>query len=101
MTVSLRPPDELVVAPQLATLPALSAVIDAFVAMLTVTHPALLHTANPRSDRETVAFLLHMNLDVCQQLLGEYDRLTFDPLLGCCSDPDNDEPDEEDDDIPF
>ena len=100
MTVYLRPPDELIAAPHLATLPALSAVIDVFVATLHVTHPALLCTANLRTDRETVAFLLHMNLDVCQQLLGEYDRLAFEPLLGCGFDPDDDEPDEEDDD-PF
>jgi hypothetical protein len=99
MTVYLRPPDELVLLPQLATLPALSGCIDAFVAALDVTHPALLGSVNPRSDRETAALLLHMHLDVCQQLLREYDRLTFDTTRWCCA-PDDDEPEDEDD-IPF
>jgi hypothetical protein len=100
MTVYLRTPDELAAIPQLATLPALSACIDAFVVVLDVTHPALLGSVNPRSDRETAALLLHMHLDLCQQLLREYDHLTFDASHWCCPEPDDDAPEEEDD-IPF
>jgi hypothetical protein len=107
MTVHLRTSDELAEAPELATLPALSACIDAFVAVLDVSHPSLLASVDPRSARESAALLLHMHLSVCQQLLREYDHLTFDAIRWNFTDPDEhhqpeprDDP-EPDDDIPF
>jgi hypothetical protein len=101
MTVPLRTPDELQGAPALATLSALSACIDAFVAALDVTHPALLSSRGPSSERETAALLLHMHLDACQHLLHQYDQLTFDMTYWYCLDPEDEPENDPDDDIPF
>lgn len=103
MTVPLRAPDELQAAPALATLPALSACIEAFVASLDLAHPCLLSTpVDLGSDREHAARLLHMHLDACQHLLHLYDQLTFDATYWYCLDPEEDEhSNEPDDDIPF
>jgi hypothetical protein len=95
MIVHGRPADELQGAPALATLPALSACIDAFVSALDVAHPDLVGR-DPVSEREAAALLLHMHLDACQQLLRLYDHLTFDVCW--FSGSPNDDPD---DDIPF
>jgi hypothetical protein len=99
MIVSPRPPDELQGAPALATLPALSACIDAFVSALDVAHPALV-VRDPVSERESAALLLHMHLHTCQELLRLYDHLTFDVcwFSGSHHDEADDQPD---DDIPF
>jgi hypothetical protein len=107
MTVPLRTPDELQAAPALATLPALSACIEAFLAVLDVAHPSLvMSSGGPATDREAAALLLHMHLDTCQQLLHDYDRLTFDVTSWCCDEPegpdhDHEEQDSEGEDIPF
>lgn len=99
MIVSSRPPEELQGAPALATLPALSAGIDAFVSALDVAHPVLV-IRDPVSERETAALLLHMHLHTCQELLRLYDHLTFD--VCCFSESHDDEADDDpDDDIPF
>jgi len=99
MIVASRPPDELQGAPALATLPALSAGIDAFLSDLDVAYPALV-VRDPVSERETAALLLHMHLHTCQELLRLYDHLTFD--VCCFSGPHDDEADDDpDDDIPF
>jgi hypothetical protein len=96
MTLASRTLDELQGVPALATLPALSATIDAFVRALDLAHPHL-GSSDPVSERESAAMLLHMHLDACQELLRLYDHLTFDVWTFC-----NDEPDDEpDDDIPF
>jgi hypothetical protein len=95
MTVERRPTDDLRGAPALATLPALSACIDAFTSALHIVHPDLT-SRNPMSERESAAALLHMHLYACQELLRVYDHLTFD--VCSYSDPVDDEPD---DDIPF
>jgi hypothetical protein len=101
-TVPLRTPDELHAAPGLATLPALSACIEAFVAALDVAHPCLLGSSTqPCSDRETAALLLHMYLDACQHLLHQYDQLTFDMTYWYCFDPEDEKGQDRDDDIPF
>lgn len=100
-TVPRRTFDELHAAPALATLPALSACIDAFVVALDVTHPSLLTSPrSPGSERETAALLLHMHLDACQHLLLRYDQLTFELTSWQGPDPDDDESEQEDD-IPF
>jgi hypothetical protein len=102
MTVARRTADELQVAPALATLPALSACIEAFVTALDVAHPSLLLSARPPSPgRETAALLLHMHLDACQHLLHQYDRMTFDTTTWPCLEPDDEQQPEPDDDIPF
>ena len=95
MIVHCRTIDELQQAPALATLPALSACIDAFASALDVIHPDL-DSRNPVSERESAAQLLHMHLHTCQELLHLYDHLSFD--VYCFSNSDNEEPD---DDIPF
>jgi hypothetical protein len=101
--VPLRTPDELHSAPALATLPALSACIEAFVAALDITHPHLLSERCPASDREAAARLLLMHLDACQQLLHQYDQLTFDVTYWYCLDQEQQQEQEhdQDDDIPF
>lgn len=102
MTVPPRTCDELHAVPALATLPALSACIEAFLTAINLAHPHLLRGPNPSTERETAAFLLHMHLDTCQHLLRAYDQLTFDVTCWCSSEPDEegaDDPDEED--IPF
>jgi hypothetical protein len=76
--VSRRHPDELYGVPALATLPVLSACIDAFLTALDLTHPQLSALRTPRTDCEQTAVLLHMYLDACQELLCAYDELTFD-----------------------
>ena len=101
MSVPLRTSDELQATPALATLPALSACIDAFVAALDVEHPSLLSPRCPCSPRETAALLLHMHLDACQHLLHEYDRLTFDMTYWGCLEPADDKELDHEDDIPF
>jgi hypothetical protein len=74
-----RTSDELHAAPALATLPALSACISAFITALDVVHPDLLNRSQfPLSERESAATMLHMLLDTCQCTLREYDRLTFE-----------------------
>jgi hypothetical protein len=102
-TVLLRSSDELQAAPALATLSALSACIEAFVAALELAHPYLLSARSPASDREDAARLLHMHLDACQHLLHQYDQLTFD--MTDWDHPDSDDEHEQhndlDDDIPF
>jgi hypothetical protein len=99
MIVHRRTADELHGAPALATLPALSACIDAFVSALDVAHPDLT-SRDPRSERESAATLLHLHLYTCQELLRLYDHLTFDVCW--FSGPADEELDEEpDDDIPF
>lgn len=100
-TVPLRTSDELHAAPALATLPALSACIEAFVAALDVAHPCLLSSQGPCSDRETAARLLLMYLDACQHLLHLYDQLTFDVTYWYCLDPEDELEHDHDDDIPF
>ena len=103
MIVSPRAPDELQGAPALATLPALSACIDAFVSALDVAHPSLV-VRDPVSERESAALLLHMHLHTCQELLRLYDHLTFDVwwFSGSKDDEAEDEAgDDPDDDIPF
>jgi len=95
MTVYCRPTDDLRGAPALATLPALSACIDAFTSALDIVHPDL-SSRDPMSERESAAMLLHMYLDSCQELLRLYDHLAFD--VWCFSDSPDEEPDE---DIPF
>jgi methionine-rich copper-binding protein CopC len=107
MTVFLRSFDELQAAPGLATLPALSACIDAFTAALDLAHPDLV-SRNPASDREVAALLLHMHLDACQDLLRHYDQLTFDHICWSSASRDDEHDDEHDrdheddyDDIPF
>ena len=95
MTVYSRPTDDLRGAPALATLPALSACIDAVTSALDIVHPDLA-SSNPMSERESAAMLLHMHLHACQELLRVYDHLTFDDCS--YSEPLDDEPD---DDIPF
>jgi len=97
MTVPCRPADELQGAPALATLPALSACIEAFVSALDVAHPTLV-CRDPVSERESAALLLHMHLHTCQELLRLYDHLTFDACW--FSGPHDDDPDP-DPDIPF
>jgi hypothetical protein len=99
MIVHGRHADELQGAPALATLPALSACIDAFASALDVAHPDLVGR-NPVSERESAALLLHMHLHTCQELLRLYDHLTFDVcwFSGSADDEPDDEPD---DDIPF
>jgi hypothetical protein len=99
MIVHCRTADELQGAPALATLPALSACIDAFVSALDVAHPDLV-SRNPVSERESAATLLHMHLCTCQELLRLYDHLTFDVCWFSASE-DEDLDDEPDDDIPF
>ena len=96
MTVPRRTSDELREAPALATLPVLSASIDAFTAVLDLTHPSLL-SRDPVSERESAAMLLHMHLRTCQELLRLYDILTFDVCWVSASEDDE----EPDDDIPF
>ena len=103
MIVSPRAPDELQGAPALATLPALSACIDAFVSALDVVHPTLV-VRDPVSERESAALLLYVHLHTCQELLRLYDHLTFDVwwFSGAKDDEADDEAgDEPDDDIPF
>jgi hypothetical protein len=100
-TVPLRTSDELQAAPALATLSALSACIEAFVAALDVAHPCLLSSPCPASDREDAARLLHMHLDACQHLLHLYDQLTFDMTYWYCLDPEDEAEHDQDDDIPF
>jgi len=103
MIVSPRAPDELQGAPALATLPALSACIDAFVSALDVAHPNLV-VRDPVSERESAALLLYMHLHTCQELLRLYDHLTFDVwwFSGAHDDEAEDEAgDDPDDDIPF
>lgn len=95
MTVPRRTADELQGAPALATLPALSACIDAFVCALDIAHPTLV-ARHPVSERESAALLLHMHLHTCQELLRLYDHITFDVFY--FSDCEDEEPD---DDIPF
>ena len=92
MTLASRTLDELQGAPALATLPALSATIDAFLRALDLAHPHL-GSSDHVSERESAAMLLHMHLHACQELLRLYDHLTFGVWTFC-----NDEPD---DDIPF
>jgi len=103
MTVPLRCSQELQAAPALATLPALSACIEVFVAALDLAHPDLLTAPlDLDSDREHAARLLHMHLDACQHLLHLYDQLTFDATYWYCLDPEQDEHEHNpDDDIPF
>jgi hypothetical protein len=96
MTLASRTLDELQGVPALATLPALSASIDAFSRALDLAHPHL-GSSDPVSERESAAMLLHMHLDACQELLRLYDHLTFDVWTFCHDEPD----DEPDDDIPF
>ena len=108
MIVSPRAPDELQGAPALATLPALSACIDAFVSALDVAHPALV-VRDPVSERESAALLLHMHLHTCQELLHLYDHLTCDVCWFSGSQDDeaeddeaeDDEAEDDDTDIPF
>jgi hypothetical protein len=101
-TVPQRTADELQEAPALATLPALSACIAAFVAALDLAHPRLVSADNDNgSDREGAARLLLMHLDACQHLLHLYDQLTFDGTYWCCFDPDDKPTRDEDDDRPF
>jgi hypothetical protein len=103
MIVSPRAPDELQGAPALATLPALSACIDAFVSALDVAHPSLV-VRDPVSERESAALLLHMHLHTCQELLRLYDHLTFDVWWFSGSKDDEadvEAGDDPDDDIPF
>jgi hypothetical protein len=102
-TVPLRTYDELHAVPALATLSALSACIEAFVAALDLAHPCLLSARCPASDREDTARLLHMHLDACQHLLHQYDQLTFDMTYWDCPDPDDEHEQDNDlgDDIPF
>jgi hypothetical protein len=90
-----RTADELKAQPALATLPVLSASIDAVTSTLDVLHPDLPHRP-PGSDRESAAMLLLMHLHACQELLGLYDHLAFD--VDCFSDSEDEEPV---DDIPF
>jgi hypothetical protein len=102
VSVSLRTLDELSGAPALATLPALSACIEAFLAALGVAHPCLLATSrSPSTPRETAALLLHMHLDACQLLLRQYDQITFDGTYWYCSGPEDEAPPDPEDDIPF
>jgi hypothetical protein len=102
ITVPLRTSEELQAAPALATLPALSACIEAFVAALDLAHPCLLlASADHGSDREAAARLLHMHLDACQHLLHQYDQLTFDATYWYCLDPEDEPAPDDDDDIPF
>ena len=105
MTVAPRDPDELRSAPGLATLPALSASIDAFKVALGVSHPDLLDSpTGPHSPREVAAVLLHMYLDACQHLLHEYDQLTFDGTYWDFPHQEDEvqlEPLDSEDDIPF
>jgi hypothetical protein len=102
VSVSLRTLDELSGAPALATLPALSACIEAFLAALGVAHPCLLATSRcPSTPRETAALLLHMQLDACQHLLREYDQITFDKTSWDGSGPDDEALPDPEDDIPF
>jgi len=102
MSVPPRTSDELIGAPALATLPALSACIEAFLAALGVVHPCLLTASRGLSTpRETAALLLHMQLDACQHLLSEYDHITFDGTYWCCSEPEDEAPPDPEDDIPF
>jgi hypothetical protein len=102
MSVSLRTVDELRGAPALATLPALSTCIEAFLAALGVAHPSLLATPrSPSTPRETAALLLHMQLDACQHLLREYDQITFDETSWHSSGTDDEAPPDPEDDIPF
>jgi hypothetical protein len=100
-TVPPRTSDELQAVPALATLPALSACIEAFVAALDVTHPSLLLPSRSPSDREAAALLLHMHLDACQHLLHQYDLLTFDMTYWSGLDPEDEQAHTQDDDIPF
>jgi len=102
MIVSPRAPDELQGAPALATLPALSAGIDAFVSALDIVHPSLV-VRDPVSERESAALLLYMHLHTCQELLRLYDHLTFDAgwFSGSEDDEADDDGDDPDDDIPF
>jgi len=100
-TVPLRTSDELQAAPALATLPALSACIEAFVAALDVAHPCLLSSSCPSSDREAAARLLLMHLDACQHLLHQYDQLTFDMTYWYCFDPEDEPQHDQDVDLPF
>jgi hypothetical protein len=103
MIVSPRAPDELQGAPALATLPALSACIDAFVSALDIVHPSLV-VRDPVSERESAALLLYMHLHTCQELLRLYDHLTFDAgwFSGSEDDEDDDDAgDDPDDDIQF
>jgi hypothetical protein len=107
MTVPLRTSEELHAAPALATLPALSTCIEAFVAALALAHPCLLVAPiDQGSDREHAARMLHMHLDACQHLLHLYDQLTFDATYWYCLDPEQEDEKDElehdaDDDIPF
>ena len=96
MTLASRTLDELQGVPALATLPALSASIDAFVRALDLAHPHLGST-DPRSERESAAMLLHMYLDASQELLRLYDHLTFDAWTFSDDKPEDDP----EDDIPF
>lgn len=101
MTIPLRTIDELHSAPHMATLPALSASIMAFSAALEIAHPALL-VLDPRRPRDTAALLLRMHLDVCHDLLREYDRLIFDQYEWSDDSAElHDDDAEPDDDIPF
>jgi hypothetical protein len=104
MTVSCRTLDELQLAPQMATLPALSACIRAVCIALDIAHPDLL--SRPSSTPlDSVALLLRIHLDECQQILGGYDALLFESYIGSDAtpgDPDEQEdPGDPDDDIPF
>ncbi len=105
ITVPVRSYDDLQAAPALATLPALSACIEAFVAALDVAHPCLLSSSRTTSERESTALLIHMHLDVCQHLLHLYDKLTFDGTYWHCPEDDEEHDDERkddpNDDIPF
>jgi hypothetical protein len=102
MSVPPRTPDELQEAPALATLPALSACIDAFLAALGIAHPCIDAVSRCAfSPRETAAQMLYMYLDTCQHLLHEYDQLTFDGTYWYCSEPEDQTPLDPDDDIPF
>lgn len=106
VTVPVRTYDDLQGAPALATIPALSSCIAAFVAALDVTHPRLLSSPlPPTSEQENTALLLHMYLDACQELLHLYDQLTFDGTYWYCLDPEDEDEDthksDQNDDIPF
>lgn len=95
MKITTRTTDELHEQPALATLPVLSACIDAVTSTLDVLHPDLPRRP-PVSDRESTAMLLLMYLHAAQELLGLYDHLSFDGY--CFSDAEDEEPE---DDIPF
>jgi len=111
MTMTLYPRSlhELQHAPYMATLPALSACIQAVCSALDIEHPDLL-SRPPTTCLDTLALALRCHLDECHQILRDYDELLFDCYFwsdGATHDPldDPDRPDEpesdDDDDIPF